>query len=202
MFITTLTEPGDTKNPRAQRPGRRAEVCAEPAVSAAGRADGHCDPRVQREPVSPQHLVGERVQAIGAHRLPGVSNSVKPAEGKSKQKPFSGRQLPFFLPSGGPRSGEQQRASERVPSARGQSRRALRAGKRGLLPQPCCQQPLAAAHGTARGRGSGSGHAPLRVGLVLPITRVANHSALPNDGIRPRYAHAFEHQPAKSKSVK
>lgn len=53
LFITTLIKPDDTKNLPAQRAGHRPEVSAVPAVSAAGRSDIHCDPRVQREPVSP-----------------------------------------------------------------------------------------------------------------------------------------------------
>lgn len=46
----------------------------------------------------------------------------------------------------------------------------------------------------------GCRHTPLRVGFILPITRVANHSALPNDSIWPRDPHAFEHQPVRSRA--
>lgn len=46
------------------------------------------------------------------------------------------------------------------------------------------------------------GDAPLRVRFVLPVPGMPNHSALPNDGIRTGYPHAFKHQPVKSKYIK
>lgn len=46
------------------------------------------------------------------------------------------------------------------------------------------------------------GDTPLRVGFVIPIPGMTNHSALPNDGIRTGYPHPFKHQPVKIKYIK